>query len=278
MKNNMEVSELFNECNFIPQGDNFGSIKYYHFVYEANLRKLKQPFVHSMYYMYLVTKGTAILKVKGKEYTLEPGTVFFTFPWQKHEIIDVDDVVYMYISFNGTGVSSRFASIGIDEQHFIYPNFGHVLNYWTNSIRRFSKANANILTESVLMYTLSFINNHTDLETHSDDDRFKKIIEYIETNYTDRDISLKNLADIFFYSEKYLSALFIKRTEVKFTDYLNKLRIDYAVSLLEKNKIPLSKVSEKCGFTDPFYFSKVFKKITGKTPTEYKKLYRAVAK
>ena len=140
-----------------------------------------------------------------------------------------------------------------------------------SAIKRFDYRNANILTESVLMHTLSFIKKEDEEKSDFIEDRFHNIVVYLDTNFTDRDISLKTIADVFFYSEKYLSALFMKRMNVKFTDYLNKLRIEYAINLMAEGEKSLSKIAEKSGYVDQFYFSKVFKKIIGKTPTEYKR-------
>ena len=82
-------------------------------------------------------------------------------------------------------------------------------------------------------------------------------------------MSIRKVADIFFYSEKYLSSLFKKKTEMKFSQYLNNLRVQHAINLLKKGETNISLISSKCGFTDQFYFSKVFKKNTDKTPSEY---------
>ena len=262
---------MFNECNFVPQNGNFDNIQYCHFVYETALAMHKQPFSHPMFYMHLVENGTGVLKIDGKKYPLERGTLFFTFPWQEHEIISSDNLIYFYISFSGNGVKERFDRVGVSKENFIFSDFGHLNSFWMSAIKRFDYRNANILTESVLMHTLSFIKMEDEEKSDFIEDRFHNIVVYLDTNFTDRDISLKTIADVFFYSEKYLSALFMKRMNVKFTDYLNKLRIEYAINLMAEGEKSLSKIAEKSGYVDQFYFSKVFKKIIGKTPTEYKR-------
>ena len=138
-----------------------------------------------------------------------------------------------------------------------------------NSIRRITPSNANALTESVFLYTLSFIGSNDNQPEEVE--RFDGITKYIEQNYTDPTLSIKKLADIYFYSEKYLSALFKKNTGTKFTDYINTRRIKRAVILMEEKRHSISQVAASCGFSDPLYFSKVFKKIMGITPSEYSK-------
>ncbi len=256
-------------CNFIPPKKYNSDINYYHFVYEGSIKKLSQPFVHSNYYAILVFRGSAELTISNTTIPIKSGTLFFTFPYQSYCIENYDDFSYLYISFNGDGVSHLLKEFNISKENFLYENFSHIIEFWINSIRRINRINANTLTESVLMYTLSFINTGNQAHLLEQSDKFNSILEYINHNYTSKDISVKKVADIFFYSEKYLSSLFAKRTGVKFTTYINNLRIKYAIKLIENGQYNVADIASDCGYTDPFYFSKVFKKITGKSPTEY---------
>ncbi|MHC9001192.1 helix-turn-helix domain-containing protein [Enterococcus bulliens] len=82
---------------------------------------------------------------------------------------------------------------------------------------------------------------------------------------------LKELADHFHYNYSYLSSLFPQVTEMNFTDYMNELRIKRAKDLLKQVDVTISEVAESIGFTDISYFSKVFKKRTGQTPSQYRR-------
>ncbi len=257
-------------CNFIPSKNSSSNIEYYHFVYETCLRKLHQPFIHPNFYAHLVFKGDATLKAEGKEYILTPGTLFFTFPNQTFEIEKDNNFTYLYISFNGTGAHELLENLNINKDNCIFPDFIHLLDFWMSSVRRITASNANTLTESILLYSLSYINGKGEY-SFQDKGRFESIIEYINNNFTDPNMSIGKVSDVFFYRKKYLSSLFMKKTSVKFTDYLNNLRIQHAIKFMKEKSIPVSEIALKCGFSDPFYFSKVFKRITGKTPTEFKK-------
>ncbi len=259
-------------CNFIPSKIYESSINYYHFVYETNLRKFSQPFVRSNFYMCLVFRGSAVLKTDRSESHIKKGTLFFTFPEQIHYIEASKDFSYLYISFNGKGALPLLDNFNINPQNSVFENYDHLLEFWMSAIRRITAVNASTLTESTLMYTLSFINTQRT-DTHTKD-KFDAILDYISHNYTLKDISLKKIADIFFYNEKYLSALFTKKTGVKFTYYINNLRINYAINLIENGEQNISDLAGKCGYTDQFYFSKIFKKTVNKTPTEYIKMYK----
>lgn len=256
-------------CNTIPQQDHATHIKYYHFVYEANLPTLPQPFLRSHLIAYLAFKGEATFKTEGASYHITPGTLFFTFPYQSHEIIADKEFTYLYISFGGDDAERLLKGFNIRRENAVFENFEHLIDFWMSAIRRISLENAGALTESVLLYTLSFMNDDSAGKSRQNVPRFESILDYINRNFTDPELSISKVADIFFYNEKYLSSLFIKNTGVKFTDYLTKLRIDYAINYIEDESLSVAALAAECGFSDPLYFSKVFKKYTGCTPSKY---------
>jgi len=254
-------------CNFLPKNKRSRDIEYYHFVYEASFKKLQQPFFLSKYRAFLVFKGEGVLKMNSRDYKLVPGTLFFVFPKRAFELEGSSNFTYLYITFGGTGVDELLNNFGISEENCVFEGFEHLTDFWMTSIRRVTPSNATALTESVLLYSLSYIGN-SEIDS-SDTNRFESILSYIKENFTDPTISVKKTADIYFYSEKYLSSLFKKNTGVKFTEYLNELRISYAATLMDEKKLSVSEVALRCGFSDPLYFSKVFKKTIGVTPSEY---------
>ena len=97
---------------------------------------------------------------------------------------------------------------------------------------------------------------------------FDNIVEYINSNYKNMDMTLKTVANTFSYSEKYLSSLFKKKMNINFNSYLNNLRIQCAVSMIKNGFSSVTAISAECGFSDPMYFSKVFKRKTGSSPSE----------
>ncbi len=259
-------------CNYVPPRKIRNDLEFTHFVYETNLKRHHQPFCHAQYYMNLVFKGDGVLKVNGKEFDIKSGDLFFTFPNQCYTILGSDDFTFLYISFNGNNASELMKSVNINDDNFLFPNQESLCKFWMDSIIRVRPNNSNFITESVFMYTLSFIENYEDEQHEQTKSKFDTIIEYIGYNYATNDMSIKKVAHIFFYNEKYLSALFVKNTGVKFSQYINNLRIRYATELISKGKTDIAEISYKCGYTDQFYFSKVFKKITGHTPSQYIKI------
>ena len=118
------------------------------------------------------------------------------------------------------------------------------------------------------MQTLSEISELTIGDKRGEDNTFKAVIQYIDEHYREN-INLKMVADIFFYNEKYFSHLFKERMGVNFTGYLSEQRIRHSLTLIDENVESVLKLSQMCGFSDSYYFSKVFKKYVGISPRIY---------
>lgn len=97
--------------------------------------------------------------------------------------------------------------------------------------------------------------------------------EYVEEHYYEN-LMLADVAQKVGISPGYLSTLFQKEMEKGFVDYLNEVRIEHACTYLQQNLLKTYEVAYRVGFKDEKYFSKVFKKIKGQPPSEYRKQNR----
>ena len=91
---------------------------------------------------------------------------------------------------------------------------------------------------------------------------------YIEEHYTAQ-ISLEELASRFHYSACHLNALFREETGIAIHSYLLEKRMHLAQTLLTKEKLQIKDVAYKVGFADPLYFSRLFRRRFGKSPSDY---------
>ncbi len=99
----------------------------------------------------------------------------------------------------------------------------------------------------------------------------RRAMVYLEAHYADDDLSLSKLADILHVTDSYLSRVFVREYGANFVDILAKLRIQKALDLLNGRQQKISEVAASVGFKTPQHFNKVFKKVTGKTPSQYMK-------
>lgn len=99
----------------------------------------------------------------------------------------------------------------------------------------------------------------------------QKVLNYIALNLAS-DLTLKHLSSIFSLNSSYLSAMFKKETGTTLTAYVNSKRIDRAVYLLNTQVDSIQDIAILCGIPDLTYFTKLFKKAKGMTPTKYREL------
>ena len=97
----------------------------------------------------------------------------------------------------------------------------------------------------------------------------RNAVSYINMYYADREVSLNRVARHSGYTSSYLSRLFKQETGIGIIDYLNAVRIYNAKMLLGNANAKVYKVAESVGYNNYNYFSKMFKKIEGVSPSEY---------
>lgn len=96
----------------------------------------------------------------------------------------------------------------------------------------------------------------------------------IEKNYMDPNLSLNTVAETIGINASYLSKIYKTNLNINFTDYLNRFRITKSKELLRTTTDNQQTIAEACGFNSSQNYIRVFKKITGFTPGEYRKKHR----
>ncbi len=108
--------------------------------------------------------------------------------------------------------------------------------------------------------------------TSKEYDKLKKSVEYIENNLA-RKLSVNKLATMCNLCETRYRIIFKKEFGISPVKYINRLRVNKAVSMISGGYHSMAEISESCGFFDQKYFNKVFKEETGKSPSGYRKEY-----
>ena len=173
--------------------------------------------------------------------------------------------------------------IKIDNNIYTYSLLILCFEVQETKVKQFKETQANLplLTKSKLHYEVSRAEKLEDfltyfiMETKKIDDQINqltkrldpisKVINYIETNYHE-DITLSQVAGLVSMNPSYFSTQFKKKTGATFSQYLQQIRIDKALILLQDPDLKIIEIANSVGFQDEKYFFKVFKKITGQTP------------
>lgn len=98
----------------------------------------------------------------------------------------------------------------------------------------------------------------------------RKVVDYINLNLIN-DLSVQNLADLFYVSPTYLTRIFKKEVNYSIVEYINKQKIRRSTLLLKDSNLPINQISQIVGINDFNYFSRLFKKHMNKTPSQYRK-------
>ena len=107
-------------------------------------------------------------------------------------------------------------------------------------------------------------------ERLTDHPQVDRIVAYISEHYN-REITLGELAKLVNMEQTYVSNVFRKKTGHTITNFTQKVRVEAAVHELLSTTLPVSVISQRCGFANDNYFIKVFKRWTGKTPSDFRR-------
>ena len=99
----------------------------------------------------------------------------------------------------------------------------------------------------------------------------RKAAEYMQAHYHEQ-VTLNEVAEHTFVSTYYISRMFKREMGKNFVDFLNEIRMEKAKEMLKDVRFKTYEVAEKVGICDAHYFSRLFKKYAGITPTEFREL------
>lgn len=259
-----------NICRFVPFHGESYSIQTVNFVLETKAQIYSGLKSEAVYKMYYVRSGDGYLHTPGRITPLTRGTVFFTFAGYPFAIESGEAFTYMYIGFIGQRGNMIMESLKIGCEVFCFPDFEEVADIWERGIKLRHEVN-DLISESVLLYTFSYLGNRIlrKNEVQNSHSAAAVIKKYVDEHFAETDFSLEALSCELSYNKKYVSTVFKKQFGFGITEYINTVRIQNACTMLEQGFTSINDISEKCGYTDSRYFSKLFKSKIGLTPTDY---------
>lgn len=259
-----------NICVVVPKNYNYSSIHIINLVYEVNASKIMYDWTLFDYYrVSIVVEGSATLNTKVGNYSLNKGDIFFFCPNNFYKFSNLQNFKYSYVSFLGARSDLIMSQLNINRQNCVFNNCNKLIDFFQSAIKLESEF-PELKGESVLLYTLAYLGKKRGEEQQVDKDNIAYVVKkFVEENFANPSLSLELIASYTSYNKKYLSSLFKKTFNMGINDYLLNIRIKNACILMEKGVDLIKKVAYLCGFNNPLYFSKVFRKKMGKTPKEY---------
>ena len=118
-------------------------------------------------------------------------------------------------------------------------------------------------------YILSLLQDTKNPSTKKNNQLIENIKAYINSNL-EYDIKLSQIAKLFSYNEQYLGRLFTKETGENMNQYVSKRRLEYAAELIKETPNSIIDIATISGFNNVTYFDRLFKKMYGMTPREFR--------
>ena len=130
--------------------------------------------------------------------------------------------------------------------------------------------------ESAIAYAKKMISQAIEIRDQNSGNKNRSIlrtaVDFIDSHYMDEEISLNTVANVANVSSNHFSALFSQNTGQTFIEYLTTLRMNKAKELLRCTGMRSSEIAGEIGYKDAHYFSYLFKKTQGMTPSDYRKV------
>ena len=268
----LDKLEKNNICKFSNEIESESELFSFQFVFETLPQRLENPRIYPAFCCYLLTEGTAILETEYGAFQLEKDDVFFTFPASSFSIRNCDHAKYLYISFVGNQASEFLNSIGISRDNPICHGVRGLESVWFTGLMNTTSQNLSMLTKGLLLYTSSFLYvQHTQAMDATSHNVIEQIRNTIDCCYANADFSLQYVCDMYQYNPKYISRRFHEIIGISFSDYLQSCRIHHACNFLLETDRSMQEIAVSIGYRDALYFSKVFRKHMGMSPTNYRK-------
>ena len=252
-------------CKFVTQ-KNAEAIVTKNFVYESHAEVAGKMHILQNHTVGLVVCGHGKLILEMFEHQLRPGTLFFTFSGIPFRLENSDGLEYMYVTFSGTRADELFERFHILPSCCVFKGHEGLLSFWQNCLGKANESNLDLISESVLFYTLSEL---SPTVSNGEQKLAEQVCKYVDEHFNENSLSLHVVAETMGYSEKYISWIFKQNVGITFSQYLKNARIQYAIFLMEQGISSVKNVAFLAGYRDPFYFSHVFRETVGISPSEF---------
>lgn len=246
----------------------------------------------------IVMSGTAMHIVDEETYPISKGDVFVINKNTSHGYIHTDDFKICNIMFRLNDIFNSDNDItkseGFHALFVIEPNltkessyqsrlklrmkeFDYISNILELMINEFNNNHSGRQTMLIslfmnLLVTLSrnYVLVDFDMKSNISAINIAKSVSFIENHYSEK-ITIGQLADLSFMSKRHFARVFYDNYKITPISYINNVRMSHSKYLLINTLLPIGEIAWQCGFTDHNFFSRRFKKFTGKTPQAYRK-------
>lgn len=229
-----------------------------------------------------VTGGKGSFVVEAKSHPLKAGMLFYISPDVPHSIeIDMEDpLCFLSVHFSCAHVSfdeSGWAVLhGVEilpinsaqelkDYYHVEDIFKKLVDSWKAKLPGYEFIAKTLLQQ---LFIAVYQNAQKQNQNYSTSLKVEKMIEFMHENIQNK-VTLAQLSDMVQLSPTYLSRAFKGITGYSIIEFFNKIKMDKAKEMLLEGDKKIKEVAQALGFTDEFYFSRIFKRVEGISPSEF---------
>lgn len=236
--------------------------------------------------MIFCTNGEGTVESKDNSWKMNRGSIIIMPPNQEHTYYASKDKPWdiFWVHFTGTMVKEYLSPSYNFKPEFRYLNENsedsnnYLMSLFWQMIQALSSGfsfEAIFYDSQVLGTLLSYIILHTKLPQDNKtmgNEHLTKAIQYIYDNL-DRPISLKDLTNYLGVSVSYLSRIFKKNLDMGANEFITSIKVKQASHYLQNTNLSIQQIAQSLGYSDPYYFSRTFKKFYHVSPAHFRKQY-----
>ncbi len=236
------------------------------------------PIIRDTYLLHYIRNGRGTLHFNGREYPVSDHQAFLAYPGELtyYQASTDDPWNYIWIRFHGVKVPDLLHDAGFSKETPVFVPSSpcpELEQCFLDILRNYEKEYACIGNLYRMFQLMSDTTSNKLVKKRGTDTSLqyiKEILNYITEKYSEP-IRIKEIADYCGLDRSYLCKIFKRATGYTPMGYLILFRIRKAKQLLKQTTLPIQHIAYSVGYSDPFAFSKLFKKETGMSPSEYRK-------
>ncbi len=234
------------------------------------------PAVRNSYMLHYIHSGKGIYQTGGKTYSLQAGDLFLMIPGERifYQADEEDPWVYSWIGIQGMKAEEYIRRSCLFQQKVCHLFADSKIPAIFEKLKPLEiSKNFDLLYnccawEMVYQLAEEFPVARSKEALHASD-YINIILNYIEQNY-DRPISVQEIADHMALDRSYVHRIFKKAMDMSVKEYILSVRLANACSYLLYSDLPIGDISRSVGYEDVLYFSKLFHKKKGLSPSQYR--------
>ena len=239
--------------------------------------------IHQRMILKIILSGELVSIVDGLQIPMKAGDMILFFPYQFHSarlLCTPSDYSFLAVTF--TEKTRNYSPLLPLKNHLLTPdaddarNIVAIIRAYLQRERYSPESGILSLMEILFAQRRKILHAEMGNRTSASfpRDAADRISDYFRNHFNEQ-ISLKTVASEFGISEETIRRIFHRSYgEITPGKLIRRLRMQFAVEMLEHTEEPIARIAEKCGYADTFVFSKAFRRLTGLSPQKYRKNHR----